>query len=207
VCQLEAEEPALEVRRLGRTELSRVAEIDRRERINVRCDQRGTQLVARHGNWTASTWDPDGHGEHSVEAKVHELQHYVDNGGRVALGALASGRLVGIGVVVPHLRSGIAQLAFLHVSAALRAKGIGSHPSERLEQIARTAGDSDMVVSATPSENTVRFHLGRGLRPLADPLAELFELEPEDVHMRKMLLSALRTSTACQCRASAAALA
>jgi hypothetical protein len=58
---------------------------------------------------------------------------------------------------------------------------------EQLEQIARTAGDCDMVVSATPSENTVRFHVGRGFQPMADPLAELFELEPEDVHLCKML--------------------
>jgi hypothetical protein len=50
----EAEEPAVEFRRLGRTELSRVAEIDRRERINMRCDQHGNQLVAWHGNWSAS---------------------------------------------------------------------------------------------------------------------------------------------------------
>jgi GNAT superfamily N-acetyltransferase len=135
---------------LGRTELWRVAEIDRRERINVLYDQHGTQLVARHGNWSASAWDPDGHGEHSVEAKVHELQHYVDNGG-VALGAFANGRLVGIGVVVPHLRPGIAQLAFLHVSAPWRGTGIGSRLSEQLEQIALAAGDYDMVVSATPS--------------------------------------------------------
>ena len=157
-----------------------------RERIDVLYDQHGTQLVARHGDWSASAWDPDGHGEHSVEAQVHALEHYVDAGG-IALGAFASGRLVGIGVVVPHLRPGIAQLAFLHVSAPLRATGIGSRLSEQLEQIARTAGDSDMVVSATPSENTVRFYLGRGFQPMAEPLAELFELEPEDVHMRKVL--------------------
>jgi GNAT superfamily N-acetyltransferase len=171
---------------LGRTELSRVGEIDRAERINVLYDQHGTQLVARHGNWSASAWDPDGHGEHSVEAKVHELQCFVDSGG-VALGAVAGGRLVGIGVVVPHLRPGVAQLAFLHVSAPWRATGIGSRLSAQLEQIARAAGDCDMVVSATPSENTVRFYLGNGFQPMADPLAELFELEPEDVHMRKTL--------------------
>jgi len=184
--QSEAEEPAVEFRRLARIELSRIVEIDRREHINVLYEQHGTQLVARHGNWSASAWDPDGHGEHSVEARVRTLQHYVDNGG-VALGALVSGRLVAIGVVVPHLRPGIAQLAFLHVSAPLRATVIGSRLSEQLEQIARTAGDSAMVVSAMPSENTVRFYLGRGFQPMADPLAELFELEPEDVHMRKLL--------------------
>jgi GNAT superfamily N-acetyltransferase len=179
-------EATVEFRGLGRGELWRVVEIDRRERIDVLYDQHGTQLVARHGNWSASAWDPDGHGEHSVEAQVHTVEHYVDTGG-IALGAFASGRLVGIGVVVPHLRPRIAQLAFLHVSAPLRATGIGSRLSEQLEQIARTAGDSDMVVSATPSENTVRFYLGRGFQPVAEPLAELLELEPEDVHMRKVL--------------------
>jgi hypothetical protein len=44
-----------------------------------------------------------------------------------------------------------------------------------------------MVVSATQSGNAVQFYLGRGFRPMADPLADLLELEPEDVHMRKML--------------------
>jgi GNAT superfamily N-acetyltransferase len=171
---------------LGRTDLARVGEIDRRERIDVRYDQHGSQLVARHGDWSAPAWDPDGHGEHSVEAKVKALERYIDTGG-IALGAFASGRLVGIGVVVPHLRPRIAQLAFLHVSASVRATGIGTSLTEQLEQIARTAGDSDMVVSATPSENTVRFYVGRGFQPMAEPLTELYELEPDDVHMSKVL--------------------
>ena len=186
MCQPEAVEPAVEFRRLGRTELSRVAEIDRTERIDVLYDQQGTHLVARHGNWSASAWEPDGHGEHSVEAQVHALQYHVDKGG-IAHGAFVSGRLVGIAVVVPHLRPGIAQLAWLHVTAPLRATGIGSRLSEQLEQIARSVGNTDIVVSATPSENTVQFYLGRGFQPMAEPFAELFELEPEDVHMRKIL--------------------
>jgi len=179
-------EPTVELRRLARTELSRVAEIDRTERIDVMYDQHGTQLVARHGKWRASAWDPEGHGEHSVEAQMHTLEHYHDGGG-IALGAFSRGRLVGIGVVVPHLRPAIAQLAFLHVSAPSRGAGIGRRLCEELEQIARGNGGSEMVVSATPSENTVRFYLGRGYRPMAEPLAELFELEPEDAHMRKAL--------------------
>ena len=179
-------ESDVEFRILGRTELTRVAEIDRRERIEVLYDQHGTQLVGRRGNWDAPAWDPDGNGEHSVQAHVHALRHYVDGGG-IALGAFAGSRLVGIGVVVPHLRPRIAQLAFLHVSASWRSTGIGGRLSEQLEEIARAAGDSDMVVSATPSENTVRFYLGRGFQPMAEPLAELFEQEPEDVHMLKVL--------------------
>ena len=44
-----------------------------------------------------------------------------------------------------------------------------------------------MVVSATPSKSTVDFYLGRGFHVTAHPLAELLELEPHDVHMRKAL--------------------
>jgi GNAT superfamily N-acetyltransferase len=176
----------VEVRELSRSELTRVAEIDRTEHIDVLYEQHGTALVARRGSWSAAAWDQDGHGEHSVEAKVLELQRYVDRGG-VVLGAITGGRVVGIGVVVPHLRPGIAQLAFLHVSSSWRGAGIGGRLSAQLEQIARDADDSEMVVSATPSENTVRFYTGRGFRPTAEPLAELFELEPEDVHLRMPL--------------------
>jgi GNAT superfamily N-acetyltransferase len=186
VCEGGAVEARVEIRRLARTELSRVVEIDRTERIDLVYEQRGTELVERRGNWSASAWDPDGHGEHSVEAQRHALEHYAD-AGAVALGAFLAGRLVGIGVVVPHLRPAIAQLAFLHVSKAFRAVGIGSSLSEGLEQMARGAGDSEMVVSATPSENTVRFYLGRGYELMAQPLPELFALEPEDVHMWKVL--------------------
>ena len=50
-----------------------------------------------------------------------------------------------------------------------------------------SAGDNEIVVSATPSENTVCFYLGRGYRPMAQPLAELLALEPEDIHMGKVI--------------------
>ncbi len=181
-----AVETSLEIRRLARTELSRVGEIDRTERIDVLYEQRGTELVERRGNWSASAWDPDGHGEHSVEAQRHALEHYSTAGG-IALGAFSGGQLVGIGAVVAHLRPAIAQLAFLHVSEPFRAAGIGSRLCDDLELIARGAGDTEMVVSATPSENTVRFYLGRGYELMAQPLPELVELEPEDIHMRKTL--------------------
>ena len=123
-----AVEERVEIRRLARTELSLVGEIDRTEHIDLLYEQRGTELVERPGDWSASAWDADGHGEHSVEAKRDELEDYVDAGG-LAFGAFVDGRLVGIGVVVPHLRPAVAQLAFLHVTQTLRAAGIGSRLS------------------------------------------------------------------------------
>ena len=57
----------------------------------------------------------------------------------------------------------------------------------RGQQIARDLGSTEMVVSATPSVNTVRFYLARGFQPTGLPLDELLQLEPADIHMRKVL--------------------
>lgn len=177
---------SVEIRTVSRDELSRVGEIHRAERIEVLFEQHGTELIARHGNWDAPDWYIDRESDHSVDAQIRAVEHYLDEGG-AALGAFSDERLVGIGVVVPHLRPGIAQLAFLHVSSEARATGIGGRLCDELETMARRESDTEMVVTATPSENTVRFYLGRGFLPMEHPLPELFALEPEDVHMSKSL--------------------
>ena len=174
-------------RPLERCELSRVSEINRTERIETLYVQRGSALEAVAGDFSAPPWRSDGAGEHSVAYQVAECERYVDAGG-AAIGAFEDDRLVGIGVVVPHIRPGVAQLAYMHVSDGHRGGGIGARLAAELERMARDAGDTAMVVSATPSENTVRFYCGRGYEPTATPLPELFELEPEDVHLVKCLL-------------------
>ena len=176
----------VETRALGRDELRRVGEIDRTERIDVLFEQHGTELVPRRGTWNAGAWDPQGHGDHSVDAQHRALVRYADAGGSV-IGAFSDGRLVGIGAVVPDVRPRIAQLAFLHVSQAARATGIGGRLCAELELIAQRAGHTEIVVTATPSGNTVRFYLGRGYRPMEQPIPELLELEPDDIHLSKPL--------------------
>ena len=176
----------MEIRRLARSELARVSEIDRSEEIHLLYEQRGIELVERRGDWSASGWDGDGDGDHSVAAMRRELEQYVDLRG-VAFGAFAGERLVGLAVVVPHLRPAVAQLAFIHVTRAQRGAGIGSRLCDEMDRVARVAGDTEMVVSATPSGSTVRFYRGRGFEPMEEPLPELLEVEPDDVHMRKAL--------------------
>lgn len=178
---------AIEIRELAPDELARVGEIDRTERIDLLYVQRGTELIERPGEFDAPAWylDDDA-GDHSVAAQQRAVLHYAGLGG-VSWGAFAGDRLVGIGIVVPHLRPSIAQLAFLHVSDGFRDAGLGARLTACLEDTARHHGDTEMVVTATPSRHTVRFYLGRGYRPMAEPLPELFELEPEDVHMSKRL--------------------
>lgn len=173
-------------RRLASHELARVGEIDRTERIDRLYVQRGAELETVDGDFSASAWRADGDGEHSVAHHVEECERWIGAGG-VALGAFDGARLVGMGVVLPHLRPGIAQLTFLYVSDGFRDRGIGRRLSDALDAVARAAGDTTVVVSATPSIHTVDFYRRRGYAPTASPLPELVELEPEDVHLEKRL--------------------
>jgi GNAT superfamily N-acetyltransferase len=179
-------ERAIEVRQLDARELSRVREIDRTERIDALYVQHGTRLEERVGDFSSPNWDLEGSGEYSVAALLGMLEQRIERGA-TAVGAFAGDRLVGFGVVLPHIRPSTAQLVALYVSDGHRGRGIGGRVSDELERIAREAGDREMVVSATPSANTVHFYQGRGFVPSAEPLPELFELEPEDVHLHKRL--------------------
>lgn len=176
----------IELRPLGIDELDRVGEIDRSEQIDALYVQDGPRLELSTGDRSAPAWDTRGDGEHSVTGQQRWLRGVMHRGG-VAVGAFEGDRLVGIGVVLPGLRAGIAQLAYLHVTRERRASGVGGRLSDELERLARDAGDTLVVVSATPSVNTVDFYRRRGYEPMTEPLSELYELEPEDVHMLKRL--------------------
>ena len=178
--------PQIAYRRLDAADLDRIGEIDRTERIETMYVQHGARLEERAGDWSATPWSSEGESEHSVAHQRAACELYLA-AGALGLCAFEGERLVGIGLVTPHVRPGVAQLAFLHVSHGHRGRGVGGHLAAALERLAREHGDTMMVVSATPSENTVRFYLGRGFEPMAEPFPELYALEPEDVHMHKKL--------------------
>jgi len=176
----------VQYRRLVPSDLGRLGEIDRSERIDTIYVQRGAVLEERRGDFSASPWRAEGDGEHSVAAQRVECERYLAAGG-LGVVAIADERLIGVGLVRPHIRADVAQLAYLHVSDGFRGRGVGGRLSDELEVLARAGGDTAMVVSATPSQNTVRFYLGRGYEPMPEPLPELHELEPDDVHLLKRL--------------------
>src|SRR3990172_6966846 len=111
-------------RQLGAADLARVGEIDRTEQIEALYVQHGTRLEVLTGDWSSPPWSDEVEGEHSVAAQKASLESLVESGA-IALGAFDGDRLVAVGVVVPHLRPGVAQLAFLHVSDGYRRSGLG----------------------------------------------------------------------------------
>ncbi len=178
--------PGVVYRPLERDDLGHIGDIDRTERIDVKLVQRGSTLEEVPGDWSAPAWS-NGDGEHSVGAQRRACEAYL-SAGATGVVAWAGERLVGIGLVQPEVRPGVAQLAYLHVSLDHRGHGVGSALSSRLEQVAAETNHASIVVSATPSQSTVRFYLARGYEPMVEPIPELLALEPDDVHLSKRLV-------------------
>jgi len=117
---------------------------------------------------------------------IYGLEEVLANGGTM-LGAFDGTRLVGIATFRPRLTETMAQLAFLHVSNGYRRQGIAARLFDQVEELAFQSGAQELYVSATPSESSVGFYTSRGCVWTPTPHPELFELEPEDIHMIKTL--------------------
>ena len=75
------------------------------------------------------------------------------------------------------------QLKLLHVSRNYRNRGLGKQLFELAKATARERGARRMYISATPAENTINFYLRLGCVATGELDPELFELEPDDIHL------------------------
>jgi len=163
-------------------EVGRIAEIDRIEIIRTGYYYRDGELKKLDVNWDTPGFLIDQDGLHSVAAQIEFCRNHLDQGGRM-YGAYYGQRLIGIGVIRYEVRPNIAQLAYLQVSNGFRRQGIGSRITHELIREAERFGAKKMYVSATPSGSAVGFYLKHGFRPIDQPIPELYELEPDDIHM------------------------
>jgi GNAT superfamily N-acetyltransferase len=163
--------------------LDRVHEVDVSEVVDAIYVQQGTTLVRlertqRRLPRSRKDW----------AAEVARWKGYVNDGG-TAFGAFESDRMVGFSVTRAHLSERTAQLAGLYVDKALRRTGLGTALVAAVADWARASGALNLYVSAAPSESAVEFYRSFGFLPLLTPNPELFELEPEDIHMSLELRS------------------
>lgn len=167
-------------RPLGSAEMERTDEIDRSEVIDGVYRLRAGALVLEEHYFDAGGWPP---GE--PDASKHRMRECLARGG-AGWGAFAGGRLVGI-AVLDGRRIGSAldalDMYFLHVSNGYRGRGIGGELVRLVCQRAREMGALRLYVSAAPSRNTVTFYQSRGFELASEVDQELYELEPDDIHM------------------------
>ena len=116
---------------------------------------------------------------------VESWKPILEKGG-AAIGAFVGDALVGIAVLHLHLTKNMAQLAALFASKDYRRLHVAQRLTEEAVRLARQSGASAFYVSATPSESAIGFYRSQGFEPTAQVNKELYELEPEDIHMVKL---------------------
>ena len=167
-------------RQLLRDEIELLWTIDRSEVIDGIYHLRNGALVLTPEHRVVSGLPP---GE--AEKYTPILLDCFDRGGWF-YGEFDRAKLVGV-VVLDSKRIGKSkdqlQLESLHVSSAYRNQGMGTKLFQLARATARERGARRLYISATPSENTVKFYLRLGCKIMGEPDPELVEREPEDIHL------------------------
>jgi GNAT superfamily N-acetyltransferase len=174
----------LEIRNLSRAEIGLFKHIDRTETITQIYYYRDGTLVLENEVYQVPDWVPE-----EKAKRVAGLQGLYDQGATF-FGAFDGSLLLGMAVLGHHfIGSGVKRLNLegLWVSHHSRGMGVGSALFQSAVDEAQERGAKALYVSATPSENTVRFYRNLGCR-LAQPVdANLLVKEPEDIHLELIL--------------------
>jgi GNAT superfamily N-acetyltransferase len=170
----------LDFRELERAEVDRIWTIDRREYIaNIYRNVDGRLELEVH-DFDVPGWHPD------TVAKTTRLLYAMFDRGARFFASFDGEQLAGVSVLdtLPRGEHGdLLQLEFMHVGRDYRGQGLGSRLFEQARTAARELGARGLYISATPSENTIRFYQRCGATVLAVPDPELFALEPDDIHL------------------------
>ena len=161
-------------RRMKLSEIERIAEVDRTEHVAKAYRQIGDELEPFDVEWNAPPW--------SVPEMIEEWDLFLRDD--CALwGAFDGERLVGFCGYRPNVAPGVGQFSLLHVSSTYRRQGIGRRLAETLFAHAKGEPITGLYLTATPTRGTVAFYGSLGFRPTDNPLPELLEMEPDDIHM------------------------
>ncbi len=173
----------MNIRHLGLDDVDLIASIDRSEHIETEYCVVAGELRERPVSISdIPPWDLEGDGPHSVAYQIGVCADLVRNGA-VLLGAFDDDQLLGLAVVNPSFGPRMAWLAFLHVSAPSRRRGVATELWEAAAELARASGAEMLYVSATPTGSAVGFYLRQGCGLADPPHPVLWAKEPDDIHL------------------------
>lgn len=172
---------SLQTRQMSVAEVHRISEIDVSESGDVVYKWVDGRVTAVPEGWQR----PRSYGE-GWQRRAEFIRARLAKGG-MAFGAFDAGRLVGFIALQYELTGDVALLAALWVSRDHRRHGIATALVKAVEQAASENGAKAIYVSATPSRAAQAFYRTLGFRPTVFVHWELYDKEPEDIHMRKEL--------------------
>lgn len=168
------------LRRLTRDEIPQVWNIDRTELIENLYTLENNQLILSAQRFDMKGW-PEGEAAHYTPILLESEAR-----GAPFWGIFEHGKLIAAASVDPQWRGingDLLQLAFLHVSYQQRGQGLGQLLFQQAVEYAKAQGAAGLYISSTPSENSVNFYRHRGCVLCSSPDAELYQREPEDIHL------------------------
>ncbi|MBJ2118525.1 GNAT family N-acetyltransferase [Proteus penneri] len=168
------------IRQLTRNEIPQVWGIDRTELIEKLYVLKEGKLLLSKQRFDMKGW-PEGEAEHYTPVLLESFDR-----GAPFWGVFEHDRLVAAASVDPKKRGkngSLLQLSFLHVSHPQRGQGLARILFDYCVEYAKENGADGLYISSTPSENSVNFYQHLGCRLIDIPDPELYEREPEDIHM------------------------
>lgn len=176
----------IELRELAPSDLERIREVDRSERVTVQYILQDGALKKQSVDWDVPRWPEDGPDDFSVRGLMKSWGPILQAGGKL-IGAFSGDELIGFAILKYDLSPGVSELVALYVDSKARRRGIAKALTDEVERLATEAGANSLCVSATPSEATVDFYSSCGFVLAENPNEELTTLEPEDIQMEKPL--------------------
>jgi predicted N-acetyltransferase YhbS len=170
----------MQIRELSREEVELVWTIDRSELIERVYRHVKGGLILKDERHDVSGWSRE-----TIDHYGPWLLDCFDRGGSF-FGAFEGDRMVGVSVLENRFigcEHDQLQLKFLHVGREQRGTGLGRTLFDLAADRAKELGARRLYVSSTPSENSVGFYFHLGCRVTDEVDPELFEAEPEDIHL------------------------
>jgi GNAT superfamily N-acetyltransferase len=156
-------------------------QISRRELITQNYIQKQQHLDLVDCFFDVQHWD-----SYHLENDPPKLKQLYEEGA-LFIGAFdAVEKLVGVSVVSNQLIADYPHAKLLHyfyVDADQQGKGLGAKLMQSAKESANQLGAKQLYISATPSQRTVDFYIKHGAQPLSAPDQQLWQLEPEDIHL------------------------
>ncbi|OME68143.1 GNAT family N-acetyltransferase [Paenibacillus odorifer] len=162
----------------------KIRDIDRSETIELTYKLKKGVLEEIKSPHECSRWKED------IYIEIISRYEYELSNGGTAFGAFDGDKLVGFGVLAHKFRgydNDRLQIDLMYVTREYRRRGIGSLIMESLSTVAIEKEAKYLYISSTETESAVKFYTSHGSAITSEIDSELFEKEPNDIHMLKKL--------------------
>ncbi len=168
----------IEIKYMKPDEVERLRELDVSEDGDIVYKWIDGEVAAVPEKWQRRRWSDE-----ECSRRIRVIRNELISGEIVVIGAFDGGTLVGLATFRAGLSPGMSEFAGLWVSRSHRRQGVATRLAQEVEKLARDADSKALYVSGCPSRSAVGFYRSRGFRPTLDVNKELYEREPEDIHM------------------------